>query len=100
MDTREEPFEEQYLYHLHDMCDRLKKADRLELITELKTNFQDLNGIGRFIEIEEFKLKVDEVSAKYKKKLPKKRKTVLVSDDDSDWLKKNHPMGSCVFHLN
>jgi hypothetical protein len=83
-DTKEEPFEQQCLYKLHDMCDKLKKADRKEFLDVIKREFKDAAGIGRFIEIEEFKEKVHDITSQFKKKLPKRKKTVFLSDNESE----------------
>ncbi|KAJ3034439.1 hypothetical protein HK097_004504 [Rhizophlyctis rosea] len=69
---------------MHDLAAKLKTADRKEFIDDIRNNFKDVDGVGGFLEIQEFLEKIEAVTGKYKKKLPKKRKTVFVSDEDSE----------------
>ncbi|KAJ3051526.1 hypothetical protein HK097_007447, partial [Rhizophlyctis rosea] len=78
------PFEMQYMYKMHNLAAKLKTADCKEFIEDIRNNFTGVEGVGRFLEIEEFLEKMEAVTGKYKKKLPKKRKTVFVSDEDSE----------------
>ncbi|KAJ3054271.1 hypothetical protein HK097_002208 [Rhizophlyctis rosea] len=61
------------MYKMHDLAAKLKTADRKEFIDDIRNNFTCVEGVGRFIEIQEFLEKMETVTGKYKKKLPKKR---------------------------
>ncbi|KAJ3279802.1 hypothetical protein HK104_001153 [Borealophlyctis nickersoniae] len=78
-------YEQIVFVNLHKLCDKLKPEDRLDLVRALSEKFNDNDmpeGLSRFIEIETFKRKVREVISPFEKKIPKKTKRVVVSDDE------------------
>ncbi|KAJ3036770.1 hypothetical protein HDV00_002382, partial [Rhizophlyctis rosea] len=61
-----------------------KEADRGKLIAKVKEGFgeQDLLGLLRFLEVEEFKKKMQAIVDPYKKKLPKTKRVVVEEVDE------------------